>query len=303
MIARHSAATGNVTRRWGIRSAILLIAGVAFIVGLVVLSAPSASAGTCDINGTAVTTVASQAECDALVALYTSTDGPNWDNNTGWNTPTDPCGWYGVTCDAGVTELLFGRNPMTGPIPAEIGGLTNLAVLQLSYNGLSSVPSEIGGLTSLEWLSLVGNQLSSLPSEIGGLDSLANLSLSANELSGDITAPMSGLQDTLVTLALSDGSGGNSCLTTTDSVVTQLEGMASSGVSRHWGANRYETAVAVSEAVFPTGAGFVFIVTGVNFPDAVAAGPVAGMLNAPILLVTGTSVPSSTASELERLGL
>jgi putative cell wall-binding protein len=88
-----------------------------------------------------------------------------------------------------------------------------------------------------------------------------------------------------------------------DSVVTQLDGMASSGVSRYWGANRYETAVAVSEAVFPTGAGTVFIVTGVNFPDAVAAGPVAGMLNAPILLVTGTSVPSSTASELERLGL
>ena len=86
-------------------------------------------------------------------------------------------------------------------------------------------------------------------------------------------------------------------------MVTQLDGMASSGVSRYWGANRYETAVAVSEAVFPVGAGVVFVVTGVNFPDAVSAGPVAGMLNVPILLVTGTSVPSSTASELERLGL
>lgn len=85
------------------------------------------------------------------------------------------------------------------------------------------------------------------------------------------------------------------------SVVTELESLVSGCVLRHWGANRYETAVAVSEAVFPTGAETVFIVTGVNFPDAVAAGPVAGMLNAPILLVTGTSVPTPTGSELTRL--
>jgi putative cell wall-binding protein len=85
------------------------------------------------------------------------------------------------------------------------------------------------------------------------------------------------------------------------SVVTELEGMASCCVSRYWGANRYATAVAVSEAVFPTGAGTVFIVTGSDFPDAVAAGPVAGMLDAPILLVTGASVPTPTGAEVTRL--
>jgi putative cell wall-binding protein len=85
------------------------------------------------------------------------------------------------------------------------------------------------------------------------------------------------------------------------SVVTELEGMASCCVSRYWGADRYTTAAAVSEAVFPTGASMVFIVTGVNFPDAVAAGPVAGMLDAPILLVTGASVPTSTGAEVTRL--
>ncbi len=50
----------------------------------------SAEAAACVINGTPVTTIATQAECDALVALYTSTDGPNWDTNTGWTTPDRP---------------------------------------------------------------------------------------------------------------------------------------------------------------------------------------------------------------------
>ncbi len=50
----------------------------------------SAEAAACVINGTPVTTIAAQAECDALVALYTSTDGPNWDTNTGWTTPDRP---------------------------------------------------------------------------------------------------------------------------------------------------------------------------------------------------------------------
>jgi len=85
------------------------------------------------------------------------------------------------------------------------------------------------------------------------------------------------------------------------SVVTELESMISGCVLRYWGANRYATAVAVSEAVFATGADTVFVVTGVNFPDAVAAGPVAGTLDAPILLVTGTSVPSPTGAEVTRL--
>jgi hypothetical protein len=40
-----------------------------------------------------------QAECDALVDLYTSTDGSQWRNNTGWNLTNTPCNWYGVSCN------------------------------------------------------------------------------------------------------------------------------------------------------------------------------------------------------------
>jgi hypothetical protein len=45
-------------------------------------------------------------ECQALVALYEGTNGPGWMNHGGWLTTSTPCGWYGLTCDAGhVTGL------------------------------------------------------------------------------------------------------------------------------------------------------------------------------------------------------
>jgi len=43
------------------------------------------------------------------------------------------------------------------------------------------------------------------------------------------------------------------------------------------------------------------VATGVNFPDGLAAGPVAGAAPGPLLLVPGTYLPSSVATELARL--
>ncbi|MBM87009.1 MAG: hypothetical protein CMQ41_01390, partial [Gammaproteobacteria bacterium] len=40
-----------------------------------------------------------QIERDALVALYNSTGGANWRDNTGWlGAAGTECDWYGVTC-------------------------------------------------------------------------------------------------------------------------------------------------------------------------------------------------------------
>ena len=63
------------------------------------------------------------AEREALVALYNSTDGGNWTNNTGRLLSDDPCGWFGVTClsGRGVTEVSLDSNNLTGSIPAELG--------------------------------------------------------------------------------------------------------------------------------------------------------------------------------------
>lgn len=72
-------------------------------------------------------------------------------------------------------------------------------------------------------------------------------------------------------------------------------------VTRLSGSNRYATAAAVSKNTFSPGVGTIFIATGTNFPDALAGGPIAGILGGPILLTKPDSVPSDTRNEIERL--
>lgn len=72
-------------------------------------------------------------------------------------------------------------------------------------------------------------------------------------------------------------------------------------VTRRAGSNRYATAVEVSKAAFPSGAGTVFVATGTAFPDALAAAPAAIAAAAPLLLLPATGVPSVVADELRRL--
>ena len=97
-----------------------------------------------------------QTECEALVALYESTDGDNWIDNTGWLQTTTPCSWYGVTCEDGnVTRLNLSNNQLSGSIPSEIGNLAALTGLDLYDNDLSGeIPAEIGPLTALRGLNL-----------------------------------------------------------------------------------------------------------------------------------------------------
>ena len=85
-----------------------------------------------------------------------------------------------------------------------------------------------------------------------------------------------------------------------DAVAGQLAGYARS-VERWWGANRFETAAAISRATFAPGVGVAYLATGSSFPDALSGGAVAGRNGGPILLVTGDAIPASTANELARL--
>ncbi|MBD2603251.1 leucine-rich repeat domain-containing protein [Scytonema hofmannii FACHB-248] len=68
-------------------------------------------------------------------------------------------------------------------LPAEIGLLNHLEVLQVIDNNLTSLPQEFGQLTNLQSLDLSSNQLSSLPQEFGQLTNLQSLDLSFNQLS------------------------------------------------------------------------------------------------------------------------
>ena len=103
-----------------------------------------------------------QTECEALVALYNSTNGDGWTNHSNWLTTNTPCSWYGVICESDrVTSLSLYYNQLSGAIPPELGNLTALQYLYLSGNQLSgAIPPEIGNLTALTWLYLDHNPFS-----------------------------------------------------------------------------------------------------------------------------------------------
>lgn len=124
----------------------------------------------------------------ALVALYNSTNGTDWVNNTNWLSNRSVHEWYGVRVDSGrVTFLELIDNYLTGTLPPEIGNLTKLDTLHLYNNSLTGeIPKEISKLTSLKFLRLRLNELTgSLPDEIANLKNLETLSVSSNFLSGD----------------------------------------------------------------------------------------------------------------------
>ena len=67
------------------------------------------------------------------------------------------------------------------------------------------------------------------------------------------------------------------------------------------GADRYATAVEISQRAFPSTNSNVVIASGVNFPDALAAGPAASYLDGPLLLTNPAVLPTVVRDELLRL--
>ncbi|GAB5520406.1 MAG: hypothetical protein RhofKO_26570 [Rhodothermales bacterium] len=145
-------------------------------------------------------------DAQALVAFYNATGGPNWSTNTNWlQGPVST--WHGVTVTGGrVSSLVLQGNNLTGAIPAEIGQLTDLGVLDLHSNQLSgAIPAEIGQLSGLLTLNLRHNQLTGqIPVEIGQLTGLLNtLVLNNNQLTGQIPTEIGQLRNLFV-LSLND---------------------------------------------------------------------------------------------------
>jgi len=68
------------------------------------------------------------------------------------------------------------------------------------------------------------------------------------------------------------------------------------------GPNRFQTAVAAAEESFPDGAETVIIATGRNWPDALGGAALAGVYDAPILLVDTHSIPAEVSAEIAKLG-
>ncbi len=152
-------------------------------------------------------------ERTALIALYNSTDGDNWTDNSGWKEPSPAAdgfalpgteclepdsGWYGITCTENhVTTVSLTDNQLTESIPEELSDLTDLQYLYLDENQLEgSIPATLGSLTSLVALDLDTNRLSgNIPDELGDLDGLVELNLDYNQLSGTIPETFGDLEN------------------------------------------------------------------------------------------------------------
>jgi len=138
-------------------------------------------------------------ERQALIDLYTSTNGAGWTNSSDWNEPVGTeCAWSGVTCNGGQTTVLrltLYANNLAGTLPASLANLTDLTYLGLQVNKLSgSIPAQLANLTNLQYLDLHSNQLLvPLPTQLGNLTKLWYLDLSQNKLSGSIPTVLGNL--------------------------------------------------------------------------------------------------------------
>lgn len=135
----------------------------------------------------------------ALLALFNDTGGSTWNNKGNWkNAPGTEHTWYGITCDANNTtilELKLPNNNLQGKLPADLGSLSNLTILDLGNNRLSgSIPSWIKELKNLKKLDLSRNQFTDpIPTWIGELENLEELVLDNNLLKGPIPASLGNL--------------------------------------------------------------------------------------------------------------
>lgn len=142
---------------------------------------------------------------DILIELFESTDGRDWhhgrhsDSRENWLTDADIGLWTGVTTnDQGrVTRLDLAGIFMDGPIPASLGSLDQLEVLNFSRNYVSgTIPKELGNLANLQELDLSGNDIGGeIPAELGRLGNLKTLDLNGNDLWGNIPPELGNLDN------------------------------------------------------------------------------------------------------------
>ncbi|CAM9303175.1 unnamed protein product [Ectocarpus sp. 13 AM-2016] len=122
---------------------------------------------------------------DALVALFRSTGGAGWTRRDNWDTHAAIGTWPHL---GALEELILSSNKLDGPIPKELGDLTELKDITLFENNLTGpILPELRNLGALKTLDLGGNKLiGPIPKQLGALTKLENLWLQNIALTGPI---------------------------------------------------------------------------------------------------------------------
>ena len=119
-----------------------------------------------------------------LEALFSATNGEDWDKSGTWLSFTPLEQWQGVTVDREGRVVALRLERLSGQIPRELDSLTKLTSLILGGT-LGEIPPELSNLVNLRVLSLSGVS-GEIPPELSQLVGLESLGLSGEELRGGI---------------------------------------------------------------------------------------------------------------------
>ncbi len=170
--------------------------------------------------------IVNTSQCYALLHLYNSTGGDNWNTKSDWlDNNTSVCNWYGITCSSSgdepkvIQKIILSNNNLTGSIPFELTAISSLKRLVLPFNNITGISNlrypnlthlnlrqnkitallagfsyGIEELTSLWFLDVSDNELESLPDAIGTLDTLNGLNIWGNKITHLPSTMPSGLK-------------------------------------------------------------------------------------------------------------
>ena len=225
----------------------------------------------------------------ALIAFYDTVDERKWHDDENWASDAPLGEWSGVATDESgrvkKLEVWFGRSPGNGAIPAELGSLTKLEVLDLSglppmagapipqFRG--SIPAEFGNLRMLKELNLAYNDLiGPIPAELANLTKLEKLILGdgwsdSYGLNGPIPAWLGNLTQ-LEVLHLG-GNWLNGPIPAELGNLTQLEVL-------HLGGNRFPPSINQLDGVIPEALGNLTNLQLLNLENNVLSGSIPAVL-------------------------
>uniref|UniRef100_A0A0D9WEG6 non-specific serine/threonine protein kinase n=1 Tax=Leersia perrieri TaxID=77586 RepID=A0A0D9WEG6_9ORYZ len=117
----------------------------------------------------------------------------------------------------GALPSFFGKalpfNALSGPLPKELGNLTNLLSLGISFNNYSGqLPEELGNMTNLQQMRASDNEFTGkIPDYLGSMPNLEDMAFQGNSFEGPIPESLSNLTK-LTRLRIGDIVNGSSSL-------------------------------------------------------------------------------------------
>ena len=138
----------------------------------------------------------SRNEKNALLDLYTYTNGDNWNVKWDFNQPVST--WYGVTVvDDKIVSINLASNNLVGIIPNSIQDLKYLESFNVFKNKLKGqFPSELFRIQTLKNINISFNSFTGhLPESISLATNLVTLEMFMNQFSGDLPENIGALKN------------------------------------------------------------------------------------------------------------